>query len=144
MSIKNLSHIKKFFGYVDNPEEKQELYKEMLLMTLCRGARADLTTDDSEVATVRQIILDYTGEDVSSESVRIAASSDLYEKAPIDKYLAQVGQQIDRSQRQSIAKALVKVFEADGKVTESETDFFNMAITALKLTPAEAVGLIAD
>jgi len=144
MSIKNLSHIKKFFGHVDNPEEKQELYKEMLLMTLCRAARADLTTDDSEIATVQRILLDYTGEEVSSENVRVAAASELYEKAPIDKYLAQVGQQIERSRRQSIAKALVEVFQADGKVTAAEVDFFNMVISALKLTPAEAVGLIAE
>ena len=144
MSIRNLSHIKKFFGHVDNPEEKQELYKEMLLMTLSRATRADLTTDDPEVAVVRRIILDFTGEDVSSESIRVAASSELYEKAPIVKYLTQVGQQINRSQRQSIAKALVEVFESDGKVTASECEFFNIVIGALKLTPAEAVGLIAD
>jgi len=144
MSIKNLSHVKKFFGHVDNAEEKQELYKEMLLMTLCRGARADLTTEDAEIKTVRRILLEFTGEDVSSENVRIAAASELYEKAPINKYLSQVGPQIERSQRQSIVKALVEVFESDGKVTAAETEFFNMVVGALKLTPAEAVGLIAD
>ena len=144
MSIRNLSHIKKFFGQIDNPEEKSELYKEMLLMTLARATRADLVTDDSEVAIVQRILLDVIGEEISSKCVRIAASSELYETAPIDKYLARVGQQIEQSQRESIVKALIEVFEADGKVTASEIDFFNMVVEALKLTPAATVGLTAN
>jgi uncharacterized tellurite resistance protein B-like protein len=142
MSIRNLSHIKKFFGHSGNPEEKLELYKEMLLMTLSRATRADLLTDDSEVATVQRIWLDVIGEEVSSKDVRIAASSELFESAPIDKYLARVGQQIEASQRQSIVKALIDVFEADGMVTASEIEFFNMVVEALKLTPAQTVGLM--
>jgi uncharacterized tellurite resistance protein B-like protein len=143
MSIRNLSHIKKFFGHIDSPEEKRELYKEMLLMTLARATRADLVTDDSEVSTVQRILLNVIGEEVSSKCVRIAASSELYETAPIDRYLARVGQQIEKSQRESIVKALIEVFEADGKVTSSEIEFFNMVVEALKLTPAETVGLSA-
>ncbi|GAA6138038.1 hypothetical protein NBRC116583_17850 [Arenicella sp. 4NH20-0111] len=144
MSIRNLSHIKKLFEYVENPEEKQELYKEMLLMTLSRATRADLVTDDSEVATVQQVVLEATGEEVSAQCVRIAASSELYETAPIDKYLARVSQKIDMSQRQSIVKSLISVFKADGRVTESEIEFFDMVVEALKLSPAEAAGLVVS
>ncbi|MCH2190996.1 MAG: TerB family tellurite resistance protein [Gammaproteobacteria bacterium] len=144
MSIRNLSHIKKLFEHVDNPDEKRELYKEMLLMTLSRATRADLVTDDTEVAIVQKVVLEATGEEVSVKCVRTAASSELYETAPIDKYLSRVGQKIDLSQRQSIVKALVAVFEADGQVTESETDFFNMVVGALKLSPAEAAGLVVE
>ncbi len=143
MSIRNLSHIKKLFEHADNPEEKQELYKEMLLMTLSRATRADLVTDDSEVSTVQKVVLEATGEEVSAQDVRVAASSELYETTPIDKYLSRVGQKIDMSQRQAIVKALIAVFEADGQVTESEIAFFNMVVGALKLSPAETVGLTA-
>lgn len=142
MSIRNLSHVKKLFGHIDNPEEKLELYKEMLLMTLSRATRADLVTDDSEVATVQRIYAEVIGEEVSSECVRIAASSELYESTSLDKYLARVGQQIDESQSQSIVRALVAVFEADGRVTDSEIDFFNMVVNALNLTPAQIAGLV--
>lgn len=142
MSIRNLAHIKKFFGRAENPEEKRELYKEMLLMTLSRATRADLVTEDSEVATVQRILLDVIGEEVSSKDVRIAASSELFETASIDKYLARVGQQINTAQRQSIIKALIEVFGADGRVTSSEIKFFNMVVDALKLTPAQTVGLV--
>lgn len=142
MSIRNLAHIKKFFSHGDNPEEKRELYKEMLLMTIARATRADLVTDDTEVAIVQSVWLDVIGEEVSAKDVRIAASSELYETAPIDKYLARVGSQIKTSERQSIVKALIAVFEADGMVTASEVDFFNMVVDALKLTPAQTVGLM--
>jgi len=144
MPIRNLSHIKKLFESVDNPEEKVELYKEMLLMTLSRATRADLVTDDAEVATVQKVVLEATGEEVSAQCVRITASSELYETAPIDKYLSRVGQKIELSQRQSIVKALIAVFEADGKVTEAETDFFDMVVGALKLSPSEAAGLVVQ
>ena len=144
MSIRNLSHIKKFFDQGDSQEEKQELYKEMMLMTLSRATRADLVTDDSEVATVQNVVLEATGEEVSAKCVRIAAASELYETAPIDKYLSRVGQKIDLAQRQSIIKALIAVFEADGQVTQAETDFFDMVVGALKLSPSEAAGLVAE
>ncbi|MFT5577945.1 MAG: putative tellurite resistance protein B-like protein [Paraglaciecola psychrophila] len=143
MSISNLSNIKKFFSGAKNADEQLTLYKEMLLMTLARATRADLVTDDIEVAIVQSILKDYTGEEFSSKDVRIAASSELYETATIDKFLGRVGPQIEVAQRQSIVKALVQVLGADGKVTPAEVDFFNMAVGALRLTPAETVGLVA-
>jgi len=142
MSTSNFSHIKKFFSGAKNADEQHALYKEMLLMTLARATRADLVTDDREVASVQAILKDYLGEDFSSKDVRVAASSELYETASIDKFLGRVGQQIEAPQRQSIAKALVQVLGADGKVTPAEVEFFNMAIGALRLTPAETVGLV--
>ena len=143
MSITNLSHIKKLFGRGENPEDTSELYKEMLLMTLARATRADLVTDNTEIAIVQKVLKDVIGEDVSSEEIRVAAASEVYETAPIEKHLERVGQQIDTSQRQSIVQALVDVFEADGKVTATEIDFFNMVVNTLKLSPAQIVGLVA-
>lgn len=144
MSISNFAHIKKFFGGADTQEEKNELYREMLFMTLARATRADLVTDDSEVASVQGILKDYLGEEFSSKDIRVAAASELYETATIDKYLAKVGQQIEASQRRSIVKALLAVLGSDGKVTSTEIDFFNMAIGALNLTPADTVGLVVE
>jgi uncharacterized tellurite resistance protein B-like protein len=141
MTIRNFSHIKKFFGQVVSPEENHELYKELLLMTLARATRADLVTVDSEVAIVQRVWLGVIGEEVSAADVRIAASSELYETAPIHKYIARVGPQIGITERLSIVNALIAVFEADGMVTASEIEFFNMVAEALKLTPAETIGL---
>lgn len=142
MSITNLAHIKKFFGGTDNPEEKRELYKEMLLMTLSRATRADLVTNESEVETVQGILLKLLGEEVSSADIRVAAASELFETAPISKYLERVGPQLDSKQNRSIVSALIEVFGADGQISALEVDFFNMVVEALNLTPAETAGLV--
>lgn len=141
MSIGSLSKIKKFFGALENAEEKEELYKEMLVMTLARATRADLLTDDREVDKVQEILCAALGADVSAKDIRVAASSELYESAPIEKYLANVGPKIDATQRRGITRALVDVFRADGKVSESEIEFFNMVAEALRLKPSELAGL---
>jgi len=144
MSITNLAHIKKFFGGTDNPEEKHELYKEMLLMTLSRATRADLVTNESEVETVQGILKKLLDEDISSADIRVAAASELFETAPISKYLERVGQQLDSGQSQSIVNALIEVFAADGQVSALEVDFFNMVVESLNLSPAEIVGLVSS
>ena len=144
MPLRNLAHIKKFFSRSDSPDEKRELYKEMLMMTLSRATRVDLVTEEAEVTIVQRILLDVIGEEVSSNDIRIAASSELFETASINTYLSRMGQQINTEQRQSIIKALIEVFGADGRVTSPEIEFFNMVVDALKLTPAETVGLVAD
>ncbi len=144
MSITNLAHIKKFFGGADNPEEKRELYKEMLLMTLSRATRADMVTYESEVETVQSILLKLLGEEISSADIRVAAASELFETAPINKYLERVGPQLDSKQNQSIVNALIEVFGADGQISALEVDFFNMVVEALNLTPAETAGLVSS
>ena len=74
MSIASLSHIKKFFSNTDNPEEKQQLYKETLLVTLSRATRADMVTNDDEVKTVQRILCGILDEDISAADIRTAAS----------------------------------------------------------------------
>ena len=144
MSITKLAHIKKFFGGTNNPEEKRELYKEMLLMTLSRATRADLVTNKSEVETVQGILLKLLGEEISSADIRVAAASELFETAPISKYLERVGSQLDPDQNRSIVQALIDVFGADGQVSAQEVNFFNMVVEALDLTPADIVGLVSS
>ncbi|MFK7733359.1 MAG: TerB family tellurite resistance protein [Pseudomonadales bacterium] len=141
MSIGSLAKIKQFFGTLEDSKEKEDLYKEMLVMTLARATRADLVTDDREVSKVQDILCATLGADVSAKDIRVAASSELYETAPIEKYLATVGPKIDADQRQAIIRALIDVFKADGRVSDSECDFFDMVASSLKLTPAELAGL---
>ncbi|MFK8018248.1 MAG: TerB family tellurite resistance protein [Pseudomonadales bacterium] len=141
MSIGNLSKVKKFFGGLENSEEKNELYKEMLVMTLARATRADSVTDNEEIKKVQALVSSMLGEEVSEAEIRVAAGSELYETAPIQKYLSKVGPQIDPEQRRSIINALVEVFRADGKVSETEVDFFNMVSDSLRMTAAELAGL---
>jgi uncharacterized tellurite resistance protein B-like protein len=143
MSIASLSNIKKFFSNTESPDQKQALYKEMLLMTLSRATRADLVTDDTEVKTVQRILCEILEEDVSSADIRTAASSELFEQVPLKKYLERMGPQLDAGQNCAIIKGLIDIFRADGNVTESEIEFFNMVANALKISPAELVGLVS-
>ena len=143
MAIGNLLHIKKLFGSMENEDEERELYKELLLMVLARATRADAWTEDDEVSSVQRIMKEYIGQDVSSKDIRVAASSEIFETASIDNYIARVGQQIEAKQRRDIVRAMVEVLNADGKVTSGEISFFNMVVESLKLTAAETVGLMA-
>ena len=142
MALKNLLHIKKYFDSSENAEEKQELFKETLLMTLSRATRADLTTDDSEVKTVQAVWKEVVGEDIAAEEIRVAASSELFEDVPLDKFLVKVGPQLDGTHNRAIVEALVAIFEADGKVSSSEIDFFNIVARSLALSPSDIVGLV--
>ncbi len=141
MSLGSLAKIKKFFGTLDDEKEKDELFQEMLVMTLARATRADLLTDDREVAKVKEILCATLGSDVSAAEIRVAAASEIYEAAPLEKYLANIGPKIDPAQRQSIVNALKEVFRADGRVSDSEVQFFNMVAKELNLSPAELAGL---
>ena len=110
-------------------------------MVLARATDADAYTDPVEVEAVQRIVKDYLGEDISSAEVRIAASSDLFERAPLHKYLSRIGPQLKDSERISIVKAMVDVLHADGRIASSELDYFNMVADALRLSPAEIAGL---
>ena len=145
MGIANLSHVLKIFRGSDlSADEESDLFREVLLMTLARASSSDANTHPVEVATVRKIILEATGEDVSDADIRVAAASELYEAASLDKYLSSCGRQLSPSSRVSTVHALAEVIKSDTQVTSREIQFFDMVAHALLVTPAELAGLVAD
>lgn len=144
MSLSSLSNLKKLFGSSPSDDESRALYKETLLMVLSRASRADMVTDDSEIEKVQQVMCEHLGEDVPAAEIRVAASSELFERSAIDRTVSKVSQQLDVSYRKSIASALTEVIRADGAVTASELEFFNKVVNSLALTPAQLMGLEAD
>ena len=74
----------------------------------------------------------------------MAASSELYETAPLERYLRKVGQRIGIRERDLIVRALIDVFQADRRISDFEIDFFNTVADALNLTPAEIAGLTSS
>jgi uncharacterized tellurite resistance protein B-like protein len=142
MDISKLSNILKIVrGSEPSEEERQSLYKETLLMTLSRASTADANISPVEVETVQAIVKRVTGEDVSAADVRIAAASELYETGRLDHYLSHAARQLASEQRVEICEALAEVIRSDVKVTTREVEFFNTVASALKVTPAELVGL---
>jgi uncharacterized tellurite resistance protein B-like protein len=117
------------------------LAKEVMLMTLARATASDTNIKDIEIEKVREVLLARTGDDFSSSEIRVAANSELYEKAPLDKYLSSSAKQMSSADRVSIAQALAEVIQADGRVSNPEINFFNACVSALGITAAELMGL---
>jgi uncharacterized tellurite resistance protein B-like protein len=145
MSISNFSNILKIFGGSQPTEvEKQELFKEVAVMTLARATASDTNIKPVEVETVRLIIERVIGEEVSEAEVRVQANSKLFESEPLEKYLSRAGRVLDVTERITVAEALAEVIVSDERITSKETAFFNMVAGAFQLTPAELAGLVEN
>ncbi|NKB97028.1 MAG: hypothetical protein GKR90_00800 [Pseudomonadales bacterium] len=142
MSIASLGGIFKIFsGSEPTAEEQAQLAKEAMLMTLARATAADTNIKAIEVEKVHEVLLARTGEDFPAADIRVAAHSGIYEKAPLEKYLATAAKKISDDDRVGIAEALADVVNADGRVSDREITFFNDVVGALDLTPAQLMGL---
>jgi uncharacterized tellurite resistance protein B-like protein len=145
MNIANLGNIMKVFGGGEpDPQERQRLVKEAVLMTLARASNADADIQPVEVATVRRIVKRITGEDVSEADVRVAAHSELFETTPLDRCLARIRDRLDPRERVTIAQGLAEVIRSDVRVTDREVQFFERVAKALKITAAQLAGLVPD
>ena len=78
MAIADLKSVLKIFGGSDvsSEEERRELYKEVLLMTLSRAADADINIQSAEVDRIREILKEHTGDDFSAGDIRVAARAE--------------------------------------------------------------------
>ena len=145
MALSAFLNIKRIFGGSNvSDAERQELFKEALLLTLSRAADADTNVRAVEVAAVRKIVEREIGDEVEVADVRVASKSELYERAPLSSYLGQVSRNLLPEQRTTILRCLREVIQSDRKVTYHEIDFFNQVASALNATPAEIVGLVAS
>lgn len=144
MAIADLKNVLKIFGGSDVSEEQQnELFKEVLVMTLARAADADINIQTVEVDRIREIIKDHTGEDCSAADIRVAARAELYAEATLRKYLASVRKKLAVKDRVDTVHALADVFRSDKNVSVLEVDFFNGVAEALEVSPAQVAGLVA-
>ena len=142
MALSAFQNIKRLFGgSVGNDEERKALFKEALLLTLSRAADADTSVRAVEIETVRKIVEREIGEEVDAADVRLAAKSELYERAPLSSYLSQVSRSLLPEQRATILRCLREVVQSDREITMHEVDFFNQVASALHATPAEIAGL---
>ena len=143
MKLAKLSNVLKIFGGGDpSPEEREELVKEVLLMTLARASSVDANIHPVEVKTVQRVIKEVVGEDVSAADVRVAARSELFERTPLQQCLSRMTRRLEPRDRAMIAQSLAKVITSDVHVTAREVEFFDSVAKALDVTPAQLVGLI--
>ena len=140
MSNVNFGLIKSIFGGGKLSDEKQQqLYSETAFMVLSGAARADLHIESIEVEAIRTILCRLLGQEFSSQEIKLAGETELYETAPIQKYVDKVSKKLSIEQRQAILGAMIEVFHADGAMGVLETDYFNSIADALSLTPAQMV-----
>ena len=144
MAISDLSNVLNIFGGSDISEDAQnELFKEVLLMTLARAADADINIQSVEIARIQELLKQHTGEEFSSADIRIAAREELYAEATLRKYLGSVRKKLSDDQRAEVIQTLADVFRSDSEVSVLEIDFFNRVAEALQVTAAQVAGLRA-
>jgi len=142
MAIIDLGIVKTIFGgSAPSAEQQQNLVKEVLLMTLARAASADSNTNPVEVETVQRVLKDVTGAEITLADIRVAAASEIFESAPLEKYLSSVASALTATDRVTVAQSLAQVIRSDVTVGEEEIDFFNKVVAALDISAAELAGL---
>ena len=144
MAIADLKNVLKIFGGSElGKEHENELFKEVLLMTLARAADADINIQTVEVDRIREILKQHTGEDFTAADVRVAARAELYAEATLVKYLGSVYKKMSASHRAETVQALADVFRSDHNVSVLEVDFFDNVAEALHVKPSQIAGLMA-
>ncbi len=144
MVFGNLGIVLKVFGESSASEKNQdELYKEVLLMTLAQASKSDANIHPLEIETIQRIMRRETGQDFTEADIRKASLSDMYESANLRKYLRRVQGQLNAENKITILRALVDVIKSDTEINVLEIDFFNRVADALRITPAEQFGLTA-
>ncbi len=144
MAIADLKNVLNIFGGADVTEEQQnELFKEVLLMTLARAADADINIQSVEVERIQEILKSHTGEEFSSADIRVAARAELYAESTLRKYLSSVRGKLTDAHRAQTIQALADVFRSDSNVSVLEVDFFDRVATALQVSPSQIAGLVA-
>lgn len=144
MAIADLKNVLKVFGGSDiSADQENDLFEEVLLMTLARAANADVSIQHVEVESIQSILKKHTGKDFSSADVRVAAREELYAEATLVKYLRGAEKKLSEVHCAETVQALAEVFRSDQNVSGLEIDFFNNVVNALNVTPAQIAGLTA-
>lgn len=144
MAISDLKNVLNIFGGAEmSDDQENELFKEVLLMTLARAADADINIQNVEVERIQVILKENTGEAFSASDIRLAARDELYAESTLRKYLGSVRKKMSPAHRAQTINALADVFRSDSTVSPLEVDFFDRVANALQATPSEIAGLVA-
>ena len=125
-------------------EEQTKLFEELLFLTLSRASRSDLDISEVEVTKIQQILKDSAGIEASEQEIRTAGMSELYEVAPLEKYVAKASKGLTVAQRRTIVSALFELIGVDGKYSLTEAEFFDNIANAMNLKPIELMGAQVD
>ena len=143
MGLERFPIISRIFGGVRvSDEERRQLFKEALLLTLSRATRSDVNIAPVEIEAVQTFMKSVAGEDVSAADIRVAAHSELYETASLKDYLNEVGRKLRSSDRATLLQCLADVIKSDRKIATQEIEFFNSVASWLGASPSDVAGLV--
>ncbi len=137
------SLLRSLVGSSANEETQDDVYKEVLLMTLAQASKADANIHPLEIETIKQIMRRETGQDLTEADIRKASRADINGSANLRKYLRRVRGQLNAENKTAILRAMVDVIKSDTEINVLEIDYFNRVVDALRMTPAEQFGLTA-
>ncbi|WP_339856532.1 TerB family tellurite resistance protein [Pseudohongiella acticola] len=143
MSLVNFESLTNLSLAADMDESSKQLLTEVLVLVLARAIRSDTNIEPAEIVTVQKILADVLGESISAADIKVAASSELFERQSLDRYLKKATRKLNDEDRILIMQCLVHVLRSDDHIRESELDYFDRIANALKATPSEIAGLRA-
>ena len=144
MAINDLNSLVRIFGrFSPGAEIQNKNYKEILLITLAQASIVDANIHPLEIAKIQQIMRRETAQEFTEAEIRRASRSTTYASASLDKYLRRAQGNLNSENKITILQAIVDVIKSDAEVNVLEIDYYNQAVSALQLTPAEQAGLTA-
>ena len=141
MALVNFSTIKALIEDFGASKDREEIFKEVLLLVLARATRVDSNVESIEVTHVQKALKEVAGSEFTEADILTAASSEIYESQSLESTLANATRQLDQEDRAKILYCLSDLIRADGVIRFNELEFFDQAATALKATPSEIAGL---
>ncbi|MFT6435399.1 MAG: putative tellurite resistance protein B-like protein [Candidatus Azotimanducaceae bacterium] len=145
MATFDLDNILKIFsGAVPSAAALARLRNDVMFMTLARATSADTNIQNIEVERVITVLKTHTGNDYSAADIRVAAQSAIFESVSLQRYLTASAKKITWQDRLAIVHALVDIIQSDGRTSDTEITYINDVVAALKLTPAQLLGLNAE
>ena len=135
MASGKLSSVLKLFDNDPTPEEQDDLKREVMLLVLARATAADTNIKDVEIEKVREVLTAHLNTEFDASEVRVAANSELYERAPLKKILSTPAARMRDDDKVETIQALAEVISVDGRVSALEIAFFNEVAIAMSLTP---------
>lgn len=142
MATIDLSYVKNLFSAGYSHEGDPEAYRELMIMILARATDADCYAHPAELDTVRRVVKEHLDEDLSNDDITAVSQSDLYNDAPLEKYITRLAPRLSSQQRKDIVGALIQVLQSDGQVAASEAEYFNSVVHSLRMTHSEVAGLV--
>lgn len=143
MALVDFAKVRQLFGEAPASSDA-DLFRELFVLVMSRATDADAYTHPAEIETVQAVIKEELGEDLSTAEIRTAALSKVYEAAPLQRCLTDAAPRLSMDQRRTILRGLVHVMQADDRISSREADFFNMVVEALRLSAADAAGLVVE